>query len=182
MSIIVPLASGFEEIEAITVIDILRRANLPVTSAAVTENPVKGAHAIEIKADIELSAVDASGVEAVILPGGQPGSDNLKKSEPVISLITAVYEKGGYIAAICAAPIVLAKAGILAGKKVTCFPGFQDRLNGGIYSPAPLQIDGKIITAEGPGSAMDFALAIVSLFTSKEKSEQIKQAARIYWM
>jgi len=181
MDIIIPLASGFEEIEAVTIIDILRRAGLSALSAAVSENPVKGAHNIEIKADIALDSVNAASVNAVVVPGGMPGADNLRNSELLISLISDVYKKGGYAAAICAGPIVLAKAGVLKDKKVTCFPGYQNNLNGGIYESSPLQIDGRVITGEGPGCSMDFALALVGLLAGRKLSEDIRKSARVYW-
>ena len=181
MSILIPLAQGFEEIEAITIIDILRRANLEVISAALTSNPVEGAHAISVKADSEISQIKTEDVTAIVLPGGLPGSTNLRDDERIISLVQTIYKQGKYVAAICAAPIVLGRAGILQNKKVTCFPGMEDQLNGGIYTPDSICVDGKIITGEGPGCAMDFSLMLVKVLTNETIFKQIKEAARVYW-
>ncbi|MFA5519866.1 MAG: DJ-1 family glyoxalase III, partial [Spirochaetota bacterium] len=131
MKILVPLAPGFEEMEAITVIDILRRAKLNIVTAAISENPVKGSHNIKITADTMLNENDK--YSAIVLPGGMPGTNNLKDDKRIISLIKSINKSGGITAAICAAPIVLAEAGVLSGKKYTCYPGFEDDIKNAFF-------------------------------------------------
>lgn len=179
---IVPLANGFEEIEAITIIDVLRRANIPVVTAAVGENPVKGAHGITVTADVQLTDVNIAAENCVVLPGGMPGAENLKNDSRVIELIKNVYNSKGIVAAICAAPIVLAAAGVLTGKKVTCYPGFEGQLTNGVYTGKPVEAtdDGRIITGEAPGAAMEFALKVVEVYLSKQSKETTANELRFH--
>lgn len=182
MKILVPLADGFEEIEAVTIIDVLRRGNIDVVTAAVGSSPVTGSHGITVSADTLLSELNADEFNAIVLPGGMPGSENLKSSNDVISIINTISQKGGYIAAICAAPIALGEAGILEGKTATCYPGFENQLGDVRYSEEPVAVDGEIITGRGPGCAIPFALKLVELFKDSETSVELKKAMQVYWM
>ncbi len=173
MKILVPLADGFEEIEAVTVIDVLRRAGLTVTTAALSGLDVKGSHGIIMKADTSLSECDPSMFDAIALPGG-PGTKNLRDSDRLIEFIKAINAKNGVCAAVCAAPTVLAKAGILKGKRVTCFPGEEAGLDGGVHSGANVEIDGRIVTGKSAGTALVFALMLVKAFLGKDAAAQMK--------
>ncbi len=182
MKIIVPLAPGFEEIEAVTIIDILRRGGLEVTTAHLGGNPVTGSHSIAVTADRGIDTVNASDYGAVVLPGGMPGSANLRDSGKVIDIIRAIHGAGGYAAAICAAPIVLAAAGILEGKTATCYPGYEKDIAGVNWTGEPVVSDGRIITGRGAGCAVPFALKLVELFKNAETSEELKKSLQVYWM
>lgn len=170
--ILIPLASGFEEIEAVTNIDVLRRAGLDVITAGIGSKTIKGDHGIKIEADTEISEVSSDDISAVVLPGGMPGAANLRDSSELLKLIRAVNEKDGLCAAVCAAPIVLEAAGILEGKNATSYPGFGDQMDSANYREERVVIDGNIITGRGPGVAMEFALNIVEyLLNGKERAE-----------
>lgn len=179
--VIVALAEGFEEMEAIISIDILRRAGLEVITAATSSNIlVTGSRKIPIKPDIELK--NFSGVpEALVLPGGMPGAENLANSKRVINLIKQCVKQNKIVAAICASPAyALAKAGVLSGKKVTCYPGCENRLGKDTtYIKEEVVIDSNIITSAGPGTAFCFALAIVEKLMGKEVAEDVKKKALI---
>ena len=161
--IYVLLANGFEEIEALTPVDVLRRANYEVKTVAVGENPVVGSHGIPVVADI--TAAEATEVPALlVLPGGMPGSKNLDESPFVDEMITRTLEGGGRVAAICAAPMILGKRGLLRGKNATCFPGFEEHLEGaGVFLDVPVVTDGRFTTSNGMPSALAFANELVSL-------------------
>jgi 4-methyl-5(b-hydroxyethyl)-thiazole monophosphate biosynthesis len=182
MKILVPLAPGFEEIEAVTIIDVFRRAGLDVVSACLQENPVTGSHGIAIHADTSLMAVDSASLGAVVLPGGMPGSKNLKDSPEILSLVRELHGRGAIVAALCAAPIVLGHAGILKGKKATCYPGFEGQLAGAEYIPGPFIVDGAIITGRGPGCAIPFALKIVEAIKGGRHFESLRDDMQVYWM
>ena len=177
MRVIIPLAEGFEEIEAVSVIDILRRAGIETVTAALSENPVKGAHRITVTADILLDklSADAEAFNAIVLPGGMPGSTNLKNNPRVIALIKEINKAGGLTAAICAAPIVLSEAGILKNKKFTCYPGYENEIPWGIHVNEKIVSDGSIITGKGAGSASLFALTIVEFLKGKETAKKISE-------
>ena len=172
------LAEGFEEIEAVTPIDVLRRAQIEVTVAGLNpeEKLVKGSRDIIIKTEVSLERA-GSDFDAVILPGGMPGANNLSKSNRVNSLLSTMNQEGKIIAAICAAPaVVLAPAKILDGKKATSFPGMENLFGKEVvFSDDDVVIDGNIITSKGVGTALRFALAIVEKLAGKEISETIKQ-------
>lgn len=161
--VLVPLADGFEEIEAVTVIDLLRRAGIDVVSAGLAPGPVTGSHGITLTPDATLDAVLEQEFDMVALPGGMPGAANLAANEPLLALLCRLADSGRFTAAICAAPGVLAKAGLLAGKRATSFPGFLSpgMAPGTTLSGDPVVQDGKVITSRGPGTAMDFALALI---------------------
>ncbi|OGU18298.1 MAG: hypothetical protein A2076_09175 [Geobacteraceae bacterium GWC2_53_11] len=160
--VLMPLATGFEEIEALAIVDILRRANVEVVVAGLQSGPVAGAHNISIVPDAILDDVDADTFDMIVLPGGQPGTNNLNADQRIHALIKEFAAKNKLIGAICAAPIVLAASGILDGKKVTCYPSYIDQLNGGIYEDAPVVCDGTIMTSQGPGTAIPFGLALTA--------------------
>lgn len=182
MKIIVPLADGFEEIEAVTIMDVLRRAGISVTSVFLRENPVIGSHNIPVTADKNINGISAADYDSIVLPGGMPGSSNLKEDGRVIALIRDIHSRGRYIAALCAAPLVLGHAGVLKGIRATCYPGFEPQMTGAIPVPEPVVRDGQVITGKGPGCAIPFALALVEAFAGKEKAENLRENMQVYWM
>lgn len=160
--VFVLLANGYEEIEALMPVDVLRRAGLDVSIVSTSEESfVTGAHNISVKSDLFLNDVDADNGDLLILPGGMPGASNLLENEKVKSLITSFYEKKKWLAAICAAPMILGEMGLLEGKKATCFPGFEKHLKGAEVVKESAITDGHIITGRGIGAAMEFSLEIV---------------------
>jgi 4-methyl-5(b-hydroxyethyl)-thiazole monophosphate biosynthesis len=161
--VLVPIADGFEEIEAVTTIDILRRAGVEVVVAGLTAGAMTGSHGIEIQPDCTLDEALGEEYDMIVLPGGLPGADNLEGDERVLALVRRMFEQGRYTAAICAAPKVLAAAGVLDGRTATSYPGFLDpaATPGLRISAETVAQDGTVITSRGPGTAMDFALALV---------------------
>ncbi|MCC3144508.1 DJ-1/PfpI family protein [Halanaerobium sp. Z-7514] len=174
--VLIPLADGFEEIEAVSNIDVLRRAGLEVITAGIGGREIRGDHDIKVEADQKIEAIDSSDISAVVLPGGMPGAANLRDSKKLLEIIREVNARGDLCAAICAAPIVLEAAGILAGKKATSYPGFDDQMQSADYQEKKLVKDGNIITSRGPGLALEFALNIVEYLVGSEKSEELKKA------
>lgn len=170
------LASGFEEIEAIASVDILRRAGYEVKTVGVGGKTVKGSHGVEITPDIMDSEVITDDMELVLLPGGMPGTLNLEKSPVVQASLDYCIREDKYIAAICAAPSILGHRGDLEGKEAICFPGFEDQLKGARISASPVCVDGKIITGKGPGVTMEFAFKIVEILSGRAFSEKIRAA------
>lgn len=169
------LADGFEELEAIAPIDMLKRAGIEVVTVGVTGKNVTGSHGITFVADITADeAALTDELEAVILPGGMPGTLNLEKSEDVQSAIDFAVSKDKYVCAICAAPSILGHKGLLKGKKATAFPGFEKDLEGAVTDNYFVACDGKFITARGAGVATEFGLKIVAELVSEEKSNEIK--------
>jgi 4-methyl-5(b-hydroxyethyl)-thiazole monophosphate biosynthesis len=159
--VLVPLAEGFEELEAVTVIDILRRAGVEVVVAALAKSPVTGSHGIRVAADTPLGALVEQDFDMIALPGGMPGAKHLKDDPRIAALAQRLHERGRPVAAICAAPMVLAAAGLLDGRRATSFPGFlADAANTTVVDEAVVA-DRGVITSRGPGTAMDFALALV---------------------
>ena len=174
--IFVFLAPGFEESEAICPIDILKRAELDVVTVSISDDrEVTGAHGITIKADITLSQLPPCHPEAVVLPGGMPGTKNLDACEELKKLILSAKEDGALVCAICAAPMILGKMGLLEGKKATCYPGFEEYLTGATVA-GRVRVDGNIITACGMGAAIEFGLAIVEELKGKALAQKIKDA------
>ena len=174
---LVPLAEGFEEVEAVTIIDLLRRADIEVTIASLSpELLVKGAHGIPVQADTPLGSVLEKSFSAVILPGGMPGTTNLGKSTDLEKILLAQKEHSGWIGAICAAPTVLAKYDLLTGKNATSYPGFEDALTGALVSSSPVVEDEKLLTSRGPGTAILFSLRIIEKLRGEKKAEEIKAA------
>jgi 4-methyl-5(b-hydroxyethyl)-thiazole monophosphate biosynthesis len=174
--VVVPLADGFEEIEAMAIIDVLRRAGIEVTVAGLHSGLIESARRVKIAPDTTIDTVTVDDFDMIILPGGQPGSDNLNANERVRGLIRDFHNNGKLTAAICAAPYVLANAGVLDGKRVTSYPSFKDKLGGGLYQEKTFVEDGNIMTSRGPGTAICFALAIVEKLVGKEKADTIKEA------
>ncbi len=173
------LADGFEEIEALTVVDVLRRADLQVTTLALKHKDVKGAHGVQVQADALLD--EATGDwDLLVLPGGQPGADTLRDDPRVAKLLHKQVQQGRWLAAICAAPIALGKQGLLKGKKATCYPGFEGQLTGAQLSQDAVVVDGKIVTSRGPATALPFALELVTLLRDKESSDRLRQGMLVH--
>ncbi len=168
------LADGFEEIEALAPLDIMRRANIDVLTVGVTGEYVTGAHNITVKADIAPEDVQYENLECVVLPGGLPGTTNLEKDEKVQNAIDYANENNKLICAICAAPSILGHKGLLNGKEATCYPGFEDSFDGGIYVKESVVKSQNIITANGMGSAYKFGFEITAALTSREIADKIK--------
>lgn len=170
-------ADGFEEIEAFTSIDVLRRAGLNVEMVTVTgEEVVMGAHDVPVLCDSFYKDCDFSDAGLLLLPGGMPGAATLSKHEGLNKLIVDFVNNNKPVAAICAAPMVLGKLGLLKGKKVTCYPGFEQYLEGAECTGEQVVRDGNIITSIGPGGAIDFALAVVELLLGKDKVAELEEA------
>ena len=167
--VLIPLAQGCEEMEAVTIIDILRRAGIEVISAGLNDQPVCASRGVMLLPDTTLDAALQQDFDMVVLPGGQPGSNNLRADPRIIALLQKMAQQGKYIAAICAAPSVLASAGLLAGKQATSFPGALDSFPQVQQQHMAVVEDGMIITSRGPGTAMDFALTLVERLAGKEK-------------
>ena len=161
--VLVPLAQGCEELEAVTVIDILRRAGVEVVTAGLTPGPVRASRGVVILPDTILDAVLGESFDMVVLPGGKEGAERLGDDTRVGGLLQRMAAEGRYVAAICAAPKVLAEAGLLEGRRATAFPGILDRMPGLTHSAEPVVRDGTIVTSRGPGTALDFALELVRL-------------------
>lgn len=166
------LANGFEEIEAITIIDILRRAEKEVITVGIGDNIIRGAHGMVVVADTQDNMIELDDkLEMIFLPGGMPGTLNLERSAVVQSAIDYCVENDKYIAAICAAPSILGHKGILDGKEACCYPGFEQELKGADVNYDAVNADGKIVTSRGAGTAIKLALKLVELFTSPERSK-----------
>lgn len=173
--IYVLLANGFEEVEAIEPIDIMRRAGLEVQTVGIADRKVRGSHGIEVYADIDMSGVDADKMDLLMLPGGV-GHELLDASNEVHYLINKAVADRKYVAAICAAPSIIGKKGFLRGKKAVCFPGYEDYLYDANIVNDKAVIDGQFITARGAGAASDFGFLIVSTLCGKKKAEELKAA------
>ncbi len=169
-------AKGFEEIEAITVVDVLRRAGLTITMVSVTgSREVEGAHGITVITDELFEYVDHQGADILILPGGMPGSTNLAANHKLGDLLKKYHVEGKWLAAICAAPIVLGGLGILKDRTATCYPGFEPQLEGAEISHAPVVQDGHVITSRGAGTALEFALKLVEVSVGLEKARNLRE-------
>lgn len=171
------LANGFEEIEALTPIDMLRRCELEVTTVGIGGQIIKGSHGISVIADITDNDISLDDdLQMIILPGGMPGTLNLEASEKVQKSIDYCMENDRYIAAICAAPSILGHKNILINKRATCYIGFESQLNGAVISNEKVCTDGKIITSRGAGTALEFSFEIIKHLISEEKSNILKDA------
>lgn len=168
------LANGFEEIEALTVVDLCRRASLNIDMVSVTgELSVTGSHGIEVKADKLIAEVDFDKMDMLVLPGGMPGTTNLEKTGALMEQIKSFNENKRFISAICAAPGVFGRAGILQGKKACVFPGLEGELKGADVQMTETTVDGHILTSRGMGTAIPFGLAIVERFCGKEAADEL---------
>lgn len=175
VNVLLFLADGFEEIEALTVVDVLRRANIKCDTCSISDSyAVKGSHGIEVKSDVLLKKTDLHEYGAIVLPGGMPGAANLRDNNKVVKIVSDFYKKGKIVAAICAAPIVLEKAQVIKGNKVTSYPGVKDELKDCIYEEEILSEDKNLITSRGPATAVYFALKLVERIKDKEKAEIIR--------
>ena len=174
--ILVHLATGFEEVEALTCVDILRRVDLDARLVSVTDDIyVEGAHGITVKADLMFDDVDYSKCEMIVLPGGLPGAYNLRDHQGLRKEILEFAEAGKGLAAICAAPLVFGDLGILEGRKATIYPGMEEELKGAESIGFPVVRDMNLITSQGPATAMRFAVALVSYFKGKEVADELEE-------
>jgi 4-methyl-5(b-hydroxyethyl)-thiazole monophosphate biosynthesis len=176
--VLVPLAPGFEELEAVTVVDLLRRAGVEVVTAGLADGPVRASRGVVVVPDTTLDRVADDDFDMIALPGGLPGADHLNADPRIHRILRRTAAAGGYAAAICAAPKVLAGAGLLDGRQATGYPGVLDRLT--LPSTELLQsavvTDGRIVTSRGPGTAMDFALELIERLLGKTKRDEVEAA------
>ena len=176
------LANGFEEVEALCPLDVMRRAGLDVRTVGIGGTAITGAHGITVHADMGeedwAATVAENPIDAVILPGGMPGSTNLDRSVTVSDALKMADEQSAVIAAICAAPFILGKRGLLRGRRATCYPGFEEYLEGAAEIGGKVIRDGNIITATGMGVALEFGLELVCVLVSPERAATIRAAVR----
>lgn len=177
--VVVLLADGFEEVEAMAIVDILRRAKVETVIAGLHEGPVVSARAVRILADTTIDSIKTDDFDMIVLPGGQPGSDNLNADERVKRLVREFSAAGKLTGAICAAPYVLANAGVLTGKRVTVYPSYKDQLGGAEYLDQSVVTDGSVVTGSGPGTALSFGLALAEKLVGAEKAQAVREAMLI---
>ncbi len=168
------LANGFEEVEALTPVDILRRGGVEVKTVGIGGKTVTGSHGIPVTADLTEDEIDYTALSGVVLPGGMPGTKNLDASETVKTALVAADEQGALIAAICAAPSVLGHAGLLRGKRATCFPGFESELDGATVCTDLAVTDGNVVTGKGAGAALPFALAVLAVLKGDAEAAKVQ--------
>lgn len=169
------LANGFEEVEALAPVDIMRRAKLNVKTVSVTgTKEVETSHHVKIVADLLFEEADFNDLDMIVLPGGMPGAVNLSEHEGLHNLIEKAYKDGKLLTAICAGPMVYGKMGLLKGRKATCYPGFEQYLEGAEYTGALVQIDGPFTTGKGPAASFSLGYAIVERFCGKETVDKLK--------
>lgn len=178
MRVLIPLAQGCEELEAVTIIDLLRRAGIEVITAGLDDKTVTASRGVRLIPDVQLDDVMQQEFDMLVLPGGLPGADHLDADRRIHTLLKKLSEGGGYIAAICAAPKVLAHTGLLDGKAATGYPGVLDgmELSSTEISQDAVVIDGKVITSRGPGTAMEFSLTLIAQLLGEEKRSEVEQA------
>lgn len=176
--VLVPLAQGCEELEAVTIIDLLRRAKIEVVTAGLNDEPVVASRGVRLIPDISIDDAIDQNFDMIVLPGGLPGAEHLDNDPRIKSLLKKMANDEKYTAAICAAPKVLANAGILSNKKATSYPGFLENLDlpDTDLKTDPVVIDGNVITSRGPGTAMDFALALIETLAGKDKRDEVEKA------
>ncbi len=175
-SVLIPLAQGCEELEAVTVIDLMRRANIEVVTAGLDDQPVKGARSTVLIPDTQIGKVADRKFDMIVLPGGLAGAENLDSDPRIHELLKRMSKEGKYVAAICAAPKVLATAGLLEHKKATSFPGVLEKLALPLteLTTRAVQIDGTLITSRGPGTAMDFALKLIEVLLGQKARDEVE--------
>lgn len=175
-TVLVPLAQGCEELEAVTVIDLLRRAGITVVTAGLDNQPVKASRGVVLVPDTTLDQAAKQSFDMIVLPGGLPGADHLNNDPRIHQLLKDMHQQGKYTAAICAAPKVLAEAGLLANKSATSYPGVLDKMpvSNLQFIDAPVVKDGKVVTGRGPGTAMDFALELIESLAGRKTREQVE--------
>lgn len=176
--VLVPLAEGFEELEAVTIVDLLRRAGVEVVTAGLQPGPVKASRGTVLIPDTTLDQALADDYDMVVLPGGMPGAKHLNEDARVKDLLRRMADADKFTGAICAAPMVLAEAGLLHGRRATSYPGFVDRMGLAdvTYVNEPVVQDGKVITSRGPGTAMDFALTLIEVLAGPAKRQEVEAA------
>ncbi|MDH4229828.1 MAG: DJ-1/PfpI family protein [Nitrospirota bacterium] len=175
--VLVPLAEGFEEIEAVTVIDVLRRAGIEVVSAGLTDGPVKGSRGVTLVPDTAVHRILENDFDMVVLPGGLPGTTNLRLDKRIHDIVRRIHEKGGYVTAICAAPTIYAEMGFLEGRRATSHPSTRAEVTkkAGEYSDERVVVDGHFITSRAPGTAMEFAMKLVEVLAGKAMVEKVNE-------
>lgn len=168
-------ATGYEEVEALMTVDLLKRGEVEVTLVSVSgEMKVRGSHGIEVTMDEVMKKANFKEADAIIIPGGMPGTLNLTESEDVCEALKNAHCDGKIVAAICAAPSVLGKCGILKGKKATCYPGFEEQLDGAEFVDRMVVADGNVVTSRGLGTSMEFGLKLVEMLVSEEKASEVR--------
>ena len=173
-SVLIPLAPGFEDLEAVTLVDLLRRAGIEVVTAGLHDGLIEGSRGLRVQPDATLDTVLARDFDMIALPGGMPGAENLKNDPRVLALLQRLGSAGKFTVAICAAPMALAAAGLLDGRRATSYPGFLENLPKTTVLLDPVVVDGKVATSRGPGTAMDFTLALIELLVGKPKRDQVE--------
>ena len=175
-TVLVPLAQGCEELEAVTVIDLLRRAGITVVTAGLDDEPVKASRGVVLIADTNLEEAIKQSFDMIVLPGGLPGADNLNNDARIHTLLKNMHQQGKYTAAICAAPKVLADAGLLANKSATSYPGVLEKMQvpDMQFIDVPVVKDGQVVTGRGPGTAMDFALELIEILVGRETRDKVE--------
>jgi len=175
--VLIHFADGFEEIEALTPVDVLRRAGCEVNTVSITgQHNVNSTRGVTVLTDKLFTESDYEHADLIVLPGGQPGSDNLNRHEGLKRQIVIFNQQGKLLAAICAAPLVFGSTGILKGKNATCYPGVESRLTGANYTGNEVEVDGNIITGKGPGLALKFSLLLAEKLVGREKADEVKKA------
>lgn len=170
------LATGFEEIEALAPLDILRRLGLEAQLVSCTDSPlVSGCHGVSVKTDARFEEIDPQACDALVLPGGMPGAENLLHHAGLVKALVRHHRAGGLVCAICAAPMVLGENGLLGGVKATCYPGFEGHLHGADYTARLVEQDGNVITGRGPGAAMEFGFTIAERYVPAADVQQLRK-------
>jgi len=175
MAVVVFLATGFEEIEAMGIVDTLRRAGVEVVIAGLQAGAIEGGRGVKVIPDREIEGINTEDFDAVVLPGGSPGYVNLGNDKRVLDAVRKAFARGKVVAAICGAPSVLAKAGILEGKNATIYPGLETALDGAKPINERVVVDGKIITSQGPGTALEFGVKLVEILVGEKSAREVKE-------
>ncbi len=174
------LANGFEITEAMAPLDVMRRAGLEVKTVGITGEMIQSSNGVSIKPDIDISDITYDNIDGAILPGGMPGTLNLKASNAVVECVKKCYNDGKLVASICAAPSIFGEMGLLRDRRATCFPGFEKALDGAVHTGAHVETDGNVITSKGAGCALEFGHAIVSYAVSKEAADKVLSDMQCY--